>query len=124
MTKAKERRETLKELKENPVEFTFKNHGILHEIKKREIDNYIKTSNNFKNINLDDFKKEDQQKYRLRAFTHMKRELDPEAALNHNGLDIRSLEKLFRRRDQDINKVIRPYKGMKDIRHHPDNSSS
>lgn len=99
MTKAKERRETLKELKENPVEFTFKNHGILHEIKKREIDNYIKTSNNFKNINLDDFKKEDQQKYRLRAFTHMKRELDPEAALNHNGLDIRALEKLFRRRD-------------------------
>ena len=99
MNKAKERRETLKELKENPVEFTFKNQGILHEIKKRDIDNYIKTSKNFRNLNLDDLKKEDQQKYRFRAFTHMKRDLNPSIALNHNGLDIRALEKLFRRRD-------------------------
>ena len=77
MTIAKEKRETLKELKENPVEFTFKNQGIIHEIKKRDIDNYIKSSKNFKNLNLDDLKKEDQQKYRLRAFSHLKRELNP-----------------------------------------------
>ena len=60
INQAKERRETLKELKENPVIFTFKKHGILHEIKKRDIDNYIKTSTNFKNIILDDLSKADQ----------------------------------------------------------------
>ena len=86
----------MRELRDNPVEATFSKGGTLHEIRLKDIENFISTSSHFKNINLSQLEKSEQQKFKLRVIHLIKRANSVHGDLRRNTTNIYVLERLFR----------------------------